>query len=87
MLLEKIDVNGVMGMVKEMAEKGEELVQYITERVVHYMETPKEERKRNRELRPPKESWTSLWFGAVPFALSMWLEQRRARITRKKQGL
>jgi hypothetical protein len=87
MLLEKIDVNTAMGKVKEMAEKGEELVQYITERVVHYMETPKEERKRNRDLRPPKESWTSLWFGVVPFALSMWIEQRRTRITRKKQEL
>jgi ribonuclease PH len=58
-----------------MAEKGVELVQYIAEKVVHYMDTPKEERKRNRRHR--KEAWLSRWFGVVPFALSMWMEQRK----------
>jgi hypothetical protein len=62
-----------------MAEKGDELVQYITEKVVHYMETPKAERKRNRKLRRAKEPWLSRWFGVVPFALSMWLDQRKKK--------
>jgi hypothetical protein len=70
-----------LGLQKEgiqMAEKGEELVQYITQKVVHYMKTPKEERKLSRQLRP-KEAWMSRWFGAVPFALSMWFEQRKKK--------
>jgi hypothetical protein len=62
-----------------MAEKGDELVQYITEKVVHYMETPKAERKKNRKLRRAKEPWLSRWFGVVPFALSMWLDQRKKK--------
>jgi hypothetical protein len=58
-----------------MAEKGDELVQYITERVVNYFETPKEERKRARYQRRHQEAWLSKWFGVVPFALSMWAGQ------------
>jgi hypothetical protein len=61
-----------------MAEKGEELVQYITERVVNYIETPKEERKRARVQRRHQESWLSKWFGVVPFAFSMWAGQLKS---------
>jgi hypothetical protein len=66
-----------------MADKGAELVQYITEKMVNYMEMPKEERKQNRKLRHRKEPWLSRWFGVVPFALSMWLEQRKNRLKRR----
>ncbi len=66
-----------------MADKGEELVQYITGKVAHFIETPKEERKRMRKLRKPKEAWLSRWFGVVPFALSMWFDQRKKRIKRR----
>jgi hypothetical protein len=66
-----------------MAEKADELVRYITKRVVNYMETPKEERKQHRELRRTKEAWMFRWFGIVPFALSMWLEQRKDKLKRR----
>jgi hypothetical protein len=66
------------------ADKGDELVHYITKRVVNYMKTPKEERKQYRELRRSKESWVIRWFGVVPFALSMWLEQRKEKLKRVK---
>lgn len=68
-----------------MADKGVDLVQYITEKMVNYIETPKEERKQNRKLRHPKEPWLNRWFGVVPFALSMWLEQRRKKLKHKRQ--
>ncbi|OZB96789.1 YqzE family protein [Paenibacillus sp. XY044] len=45
---------------------GDELVKYITERVVSYMETPKEERRKQKY----KEPWTVKWFGMIPFSLS-----------------
>ncbi|MNJ35394.1 YqzE family protein [Paenibacillus bouchesdurhonensis] len=52
--------------------KGDELVKYITERVVDYMETPKDVRRiRVKE----KEPWSRRWFGMIPFSLGMLLGQ------------
>ncbi|MNO16665.1 hypothetical protein D3C76_63510 [compost metagenome] len=50
--------------------KGDELVKYITERVVDYVETPREIRK-ERRIRN-KEPWSSRWFGMIPFSISLW---------------
>lgn len=52
--------------------KGDELVKYITERVVDYVETPREIRKERQKL---KESWSSRWFGMIPFSISLWAGQ------------
>lgn len=52
--------------------KGDELVKYITERVVDYVETPREVR---RERSKPKEPWTRRWFGMIPFSLSLWAKE------------
>jgi hypothetical protein len=66
-----------------MADKGEELVKYIAEKVVRFIDTPREERKQSRKHRHPKEAWLSRWFGVVPFALSMWLEKRKKKLKRR----
>ncbi|AWB46862.1 YqzE family protein [Paenibacillus sp. CAA11] len=50
--------------------KGDELVKYITERVVTYVETPREVRKQQR-IRV-KEPWSRKWFGMIPFSISLW---------------
>lgn len=47
---------------------GEELVKYITERVVSFMETPKEER---RSRTKPKEPWSEKWFGMIPLGIML----------------
>lgn len=60
--------------------KGDELVKYITERVVTYVETP---RKVRRENRTAKEPWSSRWFGMIPFSLSLWWE--RTPVHRRKR--
>ncbi|WP_059045744.1 YqzE family protein [Paenibacillus rubinfantis] len=52
--------------------KGDELVKYITERVVDYVEMPREVR---RERSKVKEPWTRRWFGMIPFSLSLWAGQ------------
>ncbi|WP_435921597.1 YqzE family protein [Paenibacillus sp. DYY-L-2] len=52
--------------------KGDELVKYITERVVDYVETPRDIRKEKARL---KESWSSRWFGMIPFSISLWFGQ------------
>ncbi|MNI56731.1 hypothetical protein D3C73_1117510 [compost metagenome] len=56
--------------------KGDELVKYITERVVDYVETPREVRKERVKYREP---WANRWFGLIPFSISLWVE----RIPRK----
>lgn len=64
--------------------KGDELVKYITERVVNYVETPKEIRK-ERSRSKPKESWSNLWFGMIPFSVGLWMKQIPTRRKRDKQ--
>lgn len=57
-----------------MAAKGEDLIKYITQRVVTYMDTPVEAR-RERQLERKnrvKEPWQTKWFGMVPFGVKMW---------------
>lgn len=58
---------------------GDELVKYITERVVSYIETPKEERQRQKL----KEPWAVKWFGMIPLSLSLWTKGSGKR--KKKQ--
>ncbi|WMT39355.1 YqzE family protein [Paenibacillus sp. D2_2] len=55
-----------------MTTKSDELVRYITERVVDYVETPKEVR---RERSHSKPSWAQTWFGMIPFSISLWFRQ------------
>ncbi|MCJ8010409.1 YqzE family protein [Paenibacillus sp. KQZ6P-2] len=57
---------------------GDELVKYITERFVTYIETPKEERKLRSK---PKEPWAEKWFGMIPLGLTLMKRQTG----RKKQ--
>lgn len=59
-----------------LASDGEELVKYITERVVGYMESPREDRHRGRGGR---QSWSQRWFGMVPLGLSIWRSGRRQK--------
>ncbi|MEO2204208.1 YqzE family protein [Paenibacillus pabuli] len=53
--------------------KSDELVKYITQRVVHFMDTPKEERKGRSKV---KEPWAMKWFGMLPFAVSLWVGKK-----------
>ncbi len=62
--------------------KGDELVKYITERVVDYVETPREVR---RERSKGREPWANRWFGMIPFSLSLWFGQL-PRKRRKDKG-
>ncbi|GIP56774.1 YqzE family protein [Paenibacillus woosongensis] len=63
--------------------KGDELVKYITERVVNYIETPKDVR---RSQVKGKEPWSRRWFGMIPFSLGMWWGQT-AHIGRKGKSV
>ncbi|WP_199619653.1 YqzE family protein [Paenibacillus alkalitolerans] len=58
--------------------KGEELVKYVTEKVVSYIDMPPEERKhRKLERKQTREPWGTRLFGMLPMALSMFFGSRR----------
>ncbi|WP_410769522.1 YqzE family protein [Fontibacillus sp. BL9] len=61
--------------------KGDELVKYITERVVDYVETPRDVRKERSRGREP---WVNRWFGMIPFSISLWMKQLPRRSKRDK---
>ncbi len=52
------------------ASKRDDLVKYITEQVVTFIETPKEERKAKHSTKA-KEPWTVHWFGVIPDSLRL----------------
>jgi hypothetical protein len=61
--------------------KSDELIKYITERVVTYIDTPREERRRYREdVKIKRGRWEVRWFGMLPLAVSMWMNGLRRAI-------
>lgn len=62
--------------------QGDEIVRYITEQVVKYMELPRDVR---RARRMEKEPWRVRWFGMLPFSFSMWFKSARLRSGERKQ--
>ncbi|BCU82330.1 hypothetical protein JIR001_21130 [Polycladomyces abyssicola] len=56
-----------------------DLIRMMLERMIWYVETPKQERK---QLQKKKEPWTLRWFGMLPISLSMMMNKRKERIRR-----
>ena len=48
---------------------------YMLEKLVWYMETPKQERKRLKAEK--KELWSVKWFGMLPVAIKMYFRKLR----------
>lgn len=66
--------------------KSDELIKYITERVVTYIDTPREERKRTRQdIKVKRGRWDVRWFGMMPLALSMWIGGLRRLVRRLRR--
>lgn len=59
-----------------MASKRDDLVKYITERVVTYIGTPREKRKARHSVKA-KEPWTVRWFGMVPDSLRLFFGSKK----------
>lgn len=59
--------------------KSDELVKYITQRVVHYVETPPEVRKSRRKewKQRPKESLDYRLFGLASMSMRMWVDKAK----------
>lgn len=68
--------------------KSDELVIYITRKVATYLDTPREERKKNQEMiRLGKEHWSYWWFGLVPFSTKMMVKQIAVRRKRSSDHM
>lgn len=70
--------------------KGDELVKYITERAVSYMELPKDVRRQyrlERRIKRRELPWTYRWFGLLPFSIGLWFGQKKSILAswRKKR--
>jgi len=64
--------------------KADELIKYLTEQFVNYMETPREVRKQTRaSQRELREQWQYRWFGMIPLAIRMWADGMRRKIPQK----
>ncbi|MEW9700346.1 YqzE family protein [Paenibacillus sp. SI8] len=58
--------------------KSDDLVKYITQQVVTYMETPKDVRKSAKAShKEQRENWQTRWFGMLPLATRMVIEQTK----------
>ena len=56
---------------------GQEYVQYITEQLVEYMETPVDERRQAKKAaKATKEQWLPKWFGVGGASLLMWIKKK-----------
>ncbi|MCF6137881.1 YqzE family protein [Pseudalkalibacillus berkeleyi] len=54
-----------------------DLVKYITQQFVSYVDQPKEDRKRKKKARKEEKSPLSVkWFGLVPMAITMLIKRK-----------
>lgn len=58
--------------------KSDDLVKFITQQVVTYIDKPSEDRKRQRAERraAPKEPMGYRWFGMLPLAFRLWFGRK-----------
>lgn len=60
--------------------KGEELVKYVTQKVVTYIDTPHEERKQRKlERIKQREPWGTRLFGMLPMGFSLLIGRRKKK--------
>ncbi|KMM37854.1 YqzE family protein [Guptibacillus hwajinpoensis] len=53
-----------------------DLVKYMTQQVVSYIDQPKEERQNQRaERKASKQPFLFRWFGIIPMAISMFVKK------------
>lgn len=53
-------------------------VKYMTQRIVKYMDTPKDQRKKQKEERKQQDiAYSNKWFGVLPFAFRLLIQKRK----------
>ncbi|MBB3110022.1 hypothetical protein FHS18_002085 [Paenibacillus phyllosphaerae] len=62
----------------------DDLIKYVTQQLVTYMDTPGEQRKQKRQAaKAAREPWLTRWFGMAPIGIALWWKGR----TRKTHEL
>ena len=62
-------------------EKTEDFIKYVTEQLVRFFSTSKQQRRTNKLV---KENWAAKWFGLIPFSLRLWLKTKNKRSAKKR---
>lgn len=66
--------------INGMAIKTDDYIKYLTEKVVAYMDTPRDVRKEKKVLlKSTREPWPVRWFGMVPLSVHIWWEKRKRK--------
>ncbi|QGH34912.1 YqzE family protein [Gracilibacillus salitolerans] len=56
----------------------DDYVKYMTQRIVKYMDTPKNERKKQKIERKQQDiAYSNKWFGVLPFAFRLFIQKRK----------
>jgi hypothetical protein len=58
-------------------------ITYLIEKMVWYMETPRTERKAQKQRN--REPWSTRWFGMIPFSIKIFLTKQKGRFRRVPQ--
>ncbi len=65
---------------------GKEYVSYVAKRLVDYIDTPTEERRRLRtEAKQRREPWLVRWFGWTAYGVIFWWRARREKRERDSE--
>lgn len=57
--------------------KSDEYIEYLAQSFVTYLSTPREERKKAKENRKPREHWTTRWFGMLPMSVGLMVKPKQ----------
>ncbi|MFB9327127.1 YqzE family protein [Paenibacillus aurantiacus] len=64
----------------------DDLIKYVTQQVVTYMDTPEEERRKRRQAaKAAREPWLTKWFGIAPVGIALWWRSRKEHVIEEEQ--
>ncbi|TYP73733.1 YqzE family protein [Paenibacillus methanolicus] len=64
----------------------DDLIKYVTQQVVTYIDTPEEERRQKRQAaKAAREPWLTKWFGMAPVGIALWWRARKDRTMETEQ--
>lgn len=64
----------------------DDLIKYMTQQLVTYMDTPEEERRQKRQAaKAAREPWLTKWFGMAPIGIALWWRGRKEHALEAEQ--
>ncbi|MDC3413407.1 YqzE family protein [Aquibacillus sp. 3ASR75-11] len=56
---------------------GNDYVKFMTQEIVKYMELPQDERRKRKKSKKKQSSFSSKWFGLLPFAFKLLVKKKK----------